>query len=116
MPDSSTSVKDCGAPGPRVESAEDKLLSIALGAMLDSVGFKTTVDNSFTLTDKHGIEADFDSSGYLASVEDRNGNTVTVKCASMDGSNVMLVYYVILVPKGRVARADHKGGDQRITE
>ncbi|MDA1049218.1 MAG: hypothetical protein O3C40_01890, partial [Planctomycetota bacterium] len=35
------------------------------------------VDNTFTLTDKLGIEAHFSSTGLLISREDRNGNTMT---------------------------------------
>ena len=35
------------------------------------------VDDTYTLTDKHGIEAHFDSSGKLTSREDRNGNEIT---------------------------------------
>ena len=35
------------------------------------------VDSSYTLTDKHGGESNFDSSGQLTSREDRNGNAVS---------------------------------------
>ncbi|MCH8102351.1 MAG: RHS repeat protein [Chloroflexi bacterium] len=35
------------------------------------------VDDTYTLTDKQGIEAHFSSAGALTSREDRNGNTIT---------------------------------------
>jgi RHS repeat-associated protein len=35
------------------------------------------VDNTYTLTDKHGIKAHFSSTGVLSSREDRNSNTLT---------------------------------------
>ena len=40
------------------------------------------IDDTFTLTDKHGLESHFDSSGKLTSREDRNGNTVAYTYAS----------------------------------
>lgn len=44
------------------------------------LSFSTLEDNgddTYTLTDKHGIEAHFDDTGKLTSREDRNGNTTT---------------------------------------
>ena len=49
-------------------------------AVVGDVTFSSLVENvddTYTLTDKHGIEAHFDSSGRLTSREDRNGNTIT---------------------------------------
>ncbi|MBI2480562.1 MAG: cadherin-like domain-containing protein [Planctomycetia bacterium] len=45
--------------------------------MFSTLVENVNVDDTFTLTDKHGIEAHFSATGVLTSREDRNGNTLT---------------------------------------